>query len=84
MKLFFSLPNLKDEHSKRDVVILVNLFNCIAYDWTVRDDEMTLKGLMLSVSVSPKYFLKGYNKRLIFIGIFPGSKKDEKVPNSKI
>jgi hypothetical protein len=29
---------------------------------------MTLKGMMLSVSVSPKYFLKGYNKRLIIKG----------------
>ena len=30
--------NVKTEYMPIDVVRLVNIFNCLAYDWTVKDE----------------------------------------------
>ena len=30
---------IKSEYTQRDVVRLVDIFNCLTYDWTVKDDK---------------------------------------------
>ena len=65
-----SLPNLevsKTEHTLKAVVRLVNIYNCIAFDWTIKD-ESKFKWHhpiqdVVRISVSPKKF----NKHLILI-----------------
>jgi len=46
----------KTKSTSRAIVTLVNIFNCLAYDWTIKDDErlhdMTPNGTTLDFSIS--------------------------------
>jgi hypothetical protein len=42
MLVFYLEPTkslrIKSEYTQRDVVRLVDIFNCLTYDWTVKDE----------------------------------------------